>query len=97
MRTTDLTIQEIAHHRNGVGGAPFSVVNFVCPEAGEMVAVVFDLEEDHDEITWDGRCAVLNRNMLASGIIAFGENSWRGDQYESELREAIAEWDEARR
>jgi len=82
----NLTIEEVAHHRNGVGGAPFSVVKFACPEAGNMIGIVFDLAEGKE---WDGRCAVLNRDMLAEGNIAFGENSWRGDHYESDLRVAI--------
>jgi len=34
--------------------------------------------------------AVLNLDKLALGNIAFGENSWRGDQYEPHLRKVIA-------
>lgn len=86
---TDLTIHEIAHHRNGVGGEDFHVVTFACPEGGEMIGILFGLETDHDEVKWNGRCAVLNRDLLADGVIKFGRNSWRGDQYEAELREAI--------
>lgn len=91
MSEMNLTIHEIAYHRNGVGGVGFHVVKFTCPEAGEMVAILFELADpDHSEVQWNGHCAVLNRDLLADGIIAFGENSWRGDQYEAELREAIA-------
>jgi hypothetical protein len=77
-----LTILNIAHHRNGVGGAPFDVVLFKDrgPHGGRKVAILF--EEN-------GHCAVLDTAMLAAGDIAFGSNSWRGDDYESPLRQAI--------
>lgn len=84
----DIKIMEIAHHRNGVAGAPFSVVKFVCPENGPMVGIVFALDDD-DDFGWDGRCAVFQSDLLADGIIAFGQNSWRGDHYEIPLRKAI--------
>jgi hypothetical protein len=34
-------------------------------------------------------CAVLDVAKLAAGDVAFGSNSWRGDEYESALRNAI--------
>jgi hypothetical protein len=95
MNTVDnIVIEEIAHHRNGVCGAPFSVVKFVCPENGAMLAVVFDLS-DGDGYSWDGRVAVFKRDLLADDVIAFGENSWRGDHYESALRKAIEAFEDA--
>ena len=36
-----------------------------------------------------GSCAVLDIAKLAAGDIDFGSNSWRGDEYEPHLREAI--------
>ena len=94
-----MNIQEIAYHRNGVSGEPFYVVTFSDPDAagdttsvkphtsprGEMVAVVFDI--DADEPSW--RTAVLDRELLGAGVIAFAENSWRGDHYDRDLRQAI--------
>ena len=88
-----MNIQEIAYHRNGVSGEPFYVVSFSDPDAvgempgadGEMVAVVFDI--DADEPSW--RTAVLDRELLGAGVIAFAENSWRGDHYDRDLRQAI--------
>ena len=47
-----------------------------------MLGIVFD-EQHH--------VAVFNLDKLALGNIAFGVNSWRGDQYEPHLRKAIAE------
>jgi hypothetical protein len=76
----------IAHHRNGVGGAPFDVILF--KEYGKggsrKVGIVFD-EPNY--------CAVLDIDLLAAGNIAFGINSWRGDDYEPHLRKAIQQQD----
>jgi hypothetical protein len=85
-----LKILGTARHRNGVAGAPFNVVLFKVPrEPGDKVGIVFD-EPAH--------CAVLDVAKLAAGDIAFGSNSWRGDQYEPELRRALPdERDDAHR
>jgi hypothetical protein len=76
-----LRIENIQHHRNGVAGAPFHVLLFRDPDEGRMLGVVFQ-QRFH--------VAVFNLDQLAFGNIAFGLNSWRGDQYESHLRKAIA-------
>jgi hypothetical protein len=76
-------IISIAHHRNGIDGAPFYVVLFEDnpgPEASRKVGIVFDAPH---------QCAVLDIDKLAAGDIAFGTNSWRGDVYEPHLRDAI--------
>jgi hypothetical protein len=77
-----LKIIAIAHHRNGVAGSPFDVALF--KERGRQdslkVAILFD-EPAH--------CAILDVGKLAAGDIAFGSNSWRGDDYEPFLRDAI--------
>jgi hypothetical protein len=80
-----LTIIDIAHHRNGISGAPFDVALFEDHDAAEgsrKVAILFE-QPYH--------CAVLDVDKLATGDIAFGSNSWRGDQYEPQLRKAIVE------
>ncbi|HWB10545.1 MAG TPA: hypothetical protein VG826_15050 [Pirellulales bacterium] len=75
-------IISIAHHRNGVAGAPFDVALFT--DTGDRrsrkVAVLFEPP---------GHCAVLDVEKLAAGDIAFGSNSWRGDDYEPPLRQAV--------
>lgn len=77
-----LKILTTAHHRNGIDGAPFSVVLFKEPgEHGVKVSILFDAP---------GHCAVLDVPLLTAGDILFGSNSWRGDQYEPDLRRAIA-------
>jgi hypothetical protein len=77
-----LKIIGIDHHRNGICGSPFDVVLFddQDPEHNRKVAVLF--EEPHC-------CAVLGVDKLAQGDIAFGSNSFRGDHYEHDLRQAI--------
>ena len=75
-----LTILASDRHRNGVAGHPFEVVLF--HERGSRrrkVAILFDEP---------GQCAVLDVAQLAAGDIAFGSNSWRGDEYEPALRQA---------
>jgi hypothetical protein len=77
-----LRIIGIAHHRNGVCGAPFDVALFEDQgrETGRKVAILF--AEPH-------HCAVLDVPKLTAGDIAFGSNSWRGDQYEPTLRRLL--------
>jgi len=84
-----LKITSIAHHRNGVAGQPFEVILFKEYGLGgsRKVGIVFD--EPH-------YCAVLDVPKLAAADIAFGSNSWRGDDYEPYLRYAIADDDERR-
>jgi hypothetical protein len=76
-----LTLIACAHHRNGVAGAGFDVMLFkVLRERGAKVAILFDDP---------GYCAVLDVTLLAAGDIAFGSNSWRGDDFEPDLRRAV--------
>ncbi len=77
-----LKIIDFDHHRNGITGAPFAVVLFedTGPEGSRKVALLFEQQ---------GHCAVLDVAKLATGQIAFGSNSWRGDRFERSLRNAI--------
>jgi hypothetical protein len=79
-----LKIIDIALHRNGICGAPFHVVLFADqdPQGSRKVAIVFEK---------DGHCAVLDIAKLHAGDIAFGSNSFRGDNYEPNVRLAIKE------
>jgi len=81
-----MQIQEIAYHRNGIGGEGFHVATFTDDrdsdvEGRQMVAVVFETAM---------HTAVFDRELLGQGVIAFRENSYRGDHFNSELRGAIA-------
>lgn len=89
-------IRGVARHRNGKNGVPFDVVCFDYmdpmpkPKLGEkpakpgeprqMVAILFDEP---------GHIAVFDATMLGEGKTAFGDNSWRGDQFEQPLRTAV--------
>lgn len=80
-----ITVSQVAYHRNGIGGEGFYAVKFNDPEHGDMVASVFD---------GHGQVAVYQIDLLKSEGIVFGVNSWRGDHYEGQLREAIKEHSE---
>ncbi|MEZ6143808.1 MAG: hypothetical protein R3B84_24850 [Zavarzinella sp.] len=79
-----ITVQEIARHRNGISGEPFHVICFTDSTEGPMLGIVF--QKPH-------HVAVLQMEQLAKGNIAFGSNSWRGDQYEPLLRQVIEQWE----
>lgn len=83
--TNRITVEAVAHHRNGVAGAPFHVVLFRDTE-GRKLAVVFK------EIC---HVAVLDLDLTAAGEIRFGFNSFRGDVYEPLLRAAVEEFEAA--
>ena len=74
----------VEHHRNGVSGAPFNVVLFTDhgPHGSRKLGIVFEAAH---------HVAVFDLAKLAAGDIAFGSNSWRGDQFEPRLRRLIAE------
>lgn len=85
-----LTIRDIAHHRNGVGGESFAVIRFFChQEQRNMIGIVFHALEDGNH---SGRVAILDTDLIGDGVIAFGVNSWRGDHYEHALRTEMAKW-----
>lgn len=73
-------VWEIDSHRNGSFGAPFKVVLFQATNGCNMVGVVFNAQY---------HVAVFDVDKLAKGDIAFESNSFRGDEFEIELRAAI--------
>ena len=80
--TIAINIIDWAYHRNGISGAPFHVVLFddTSDENTRKVGILFDAPY---------HCAVLDVPKLASGSIAFGVNSYRGDYFEASLRKAL--------
>lgn len=94
-QSKQVKIEDIAYHRNGVSGRGFYAVAFTCPDNGPMVGVVFpsgETAEGISEFTPSDagvECAVLQRELLAEGIVAFGVNSWRGDCYAKALVQGI--------
>jgi hypothetical protein len=77
-----IRVIDFDRHRNGIDGAPFHVVMFqdIDDENTRKVGIVFDALN---------HCCVLDIAKLAEGRIAFGVNSYRGDRFESALRQAI--------
>lgn len=77
-----ISIVDWDYHRNGISGAPFHVFLFndTGDENTRKVGILFE-QPYH--------CAVLDVAKLASGSIAFGFNSYRGDVFEEQLRHAI--------
>ena len=91
-----IKVQQIAHHRNGVGGVPFYVVLFTDPDVPhQMVGIVFEEPESRQYV--EPHTAVLDVVETMRGNIGFGDgNSFRGDVYDPALREAITAWSAAR-
>src|SRR3990167_10242925 len=87
-----IKVTQTSFHRNGIGGVGFYAVSFTAKvntdgkdREQKMVAVVFDEP---------GCCAVLAVEPLTDARgVRFGVNSWRGDNFEDRLREAIKEGD----
>lgn len=81
-----IEVKEFSYHRNGVCGEGFYAVLFRHdPEENgvleDFLAILFD---------GSGQCAVIGLDRIAEMGVKFANgNSWRGDRFESELREAI--------
>ena len=80
-------ILNVAHHRNGCSGNSFYVVSFRDGRQ-KMIGVVFEER---------GNVAIFDSSLLALDVIGFGENSWRGDDYETFLRAATKAYDDRMR
>ncbi len=80
-------VHSVDFHRNGVSGAPFHIIRFAGTKGypKNMIGIVFD-EPYH--------VAVFDADLLVAGNVKFGENSWRGDDFEPELRAAIKKYEE---
>ena len=92
MGTGTLKVLQVERHRNGVMGAPFYAVRFTeksGKDARLMLGIVFD-ELKH--------CAVLAVAPLSDDAIGvtFGENSYRGDEYENWLHIQIEKFEDTR-
>ena len=77
--TKPIQIVASARHRNGVGGVPFQVSIF--EDAGRRF-LSFDFGKNRG-------FGMVDLDLAAAGDIQYGSNSWRGDQYEKAVREAI--------
>lgn len=85
-----------SYHRNGTYGKSFCVVIFDATlveqtdddshDVGDVMPMVAMVFKDR------GNIAIMNRNLLSHDIIEFGANSWRAEDFEDTIREAIGEW-----
>ena len=75
------TTEQIAYHRNGICGEPFYAVIFTSNDDKSYLASVFEAS---------GHVSVICLDLIADHGVTFGENSFRGDHFEDELRQAIA-------
>lgn len=90
-----IDIHEVAYHRNGIAGEGFYAICFSWDDDGtyrKMLGVVFP--DDNDSFGYNPRAnphtAVFDVNELAVDNIAFARgNSWRGDRFDHDLRDAI--------
>lgn len=71
---------KLAHHRNGITAAPFSV-GLVKDEDSVKLIVQFD-----DSLNYT---AVFDLELLKKEIIEFHKNSWRGDHYSDEFAKMV--------
>lgn len=86
-RDRKIEVQEVSWHRNGISGEGFYAVLFRWETERGMenfIGTVFD---------GSGQCAVLSLDRIGKEGVAFGLNSWRGDDAEPVLRKAIKDWD----
>lgn len=78
-----IVIERVAYHRNGICGNGFHAITFRQLDNTPMMGVVF--EEP-------GNIAVFNRELAGAGNLDFYTNSWRGDEFEQALRQAVADY-----
>lgn len=81
-------VRQVDHHRNGICGAPFHAVLFRGEKNRLFVGVVFEGK---------GQIAVLDVMHLSDKKVGvtFGKNSFRGDVFEPELRQAVSDFEKA--
>lgn len=92
-----MKLKTLAYHRNGVNGDGFWAVAFTwrggLKKPLDMVATVFESNE-HDGLEvhpCTGRLAVLDAGLASRGVVSTRFNGWRGDDFEPQLRQWIAQ------
>ena len=77
-------VTQIARHRNGVAGDPFYVALVQDDDAGSLVVIVPASAVESGQASEETglyQSYAINPALAASGVIEFGANSWRGDNY----------------
>ena len=83
--TNKIKVNKKSYHRNGVSGEGFHVALFSDEEQPDTNFIGIQFSDDDGLI----RTAVLDIEKAAKGIIEFGLNSWRGDNYHCELKKSF--------
>jgi hypothetical protein len=96
MNINKVRLTAVAYHRNGIFGRGFHAVAFrALIENGwrNMIATVFDADamEDGEVHPVTGMCAVMDADLAAKGVVCSPDNTWRGDNFEPQLRQWIAQ------
>jgi hypothetical protein len=88
------TLKSIAYHRNGICGLGFHVA-IIQEDDGdgprEMLVIRFSKESDKD--TGQVVCAAFDLKLLDVRDIAFGSNSWRGENYVEHMDRMIKNYE----
>lgn len=81
----DFKPDQLAFHRNGVGGRPFycAIGKFKTDDGKERRMLVVHFRGK------DCATAVFDIDLLNAENIAFGDNSWRGDHFHAPMEQAI--------
>ena len=101
MSPTIAKVHQCAYHRNGVGGEAFWAVVFDSTDddgrSRRMLASVFADDvarrQAHPGTSLNPHIAVYDIGLLAEVGVAFGANSWRGDNYFEPLCDVIGSRD----
>ena len=76
-----IKIRKMARHRNGISGEPFHVLLFSSKEISNGIAIIFKEASGLNPMV-----AILDLDKAATGDIAFGSNSWHGDEFSDQIR-----------
>lgn len=83
----------ISYHRNGVACTGFYVARFVDNDRRVKVCTWFGAVESESDSGRDNTaCAVLDVELLASGVIASDDNAYRGDDYVDDMERWVKAW-----
>lgn len=102
MHDPQVTVHDVAYHRNGVGGAGFYAVSFTWLDQDSdvaqdhertMLGIVFSEGDAIDTDSVDGRIAVIDTELAAQQWVGYG-NTFRGnDTFGPRLIEAVADYE----
>lgn len=81
-------LKSIAHHRNGVMGESFYVCLFT-ENKKNLMGVLFPTD---NLMT----VSVFDVDLLHNGVISFGDNSFRGDEYYHDIKRWVHSFENQR-